>query len=287
MADTIEIAPRKDKAADVAKKITSDHVFEEIERRYKKEDGWIVMGEVTDPLTMRRADALALHTYQSRGLELNGFEVKVSRGDWLRELKDPSKSDVFAQFCHRWWLVTTEGVAKREEIPEPWGWVEVKPGEHRAWFIRKKAPRLVAREVTRMFFMTCLRGLEWRFQRPLTERIQAERQEAYEEGHDAAVRNMRITAPKDREAERLLNELKERVSAFERATGIVIQRRYEKIEHVGRAVEALMGMGQADHYLENQLESEIQRLQRGLEMVKSARSEIGKLVGHKGEEGAT
>ena len=32
------------------------------------------------------ADGLALSLWPSRGIELHGFEVKVSRSDWLREL---------------------------------------------------------------------------------------------------------------------------------------------------------------------------------------------------------
>jgi hypothetical protein len=40
-----------------------------------------------------RADAIARHLWPSQGLELIGFELKVSRSDWLREIKDPYKCE--------------------------------------------------------------------------------------------------------------------------------------------------------------------------------------------------
>jgi hypothetical protein len=79
----LEIAASKAdaRAADAARKLGAPQVLAEIERRYSKDEGWITMAELTDPGTMRRIDALALHTYQSRGLEMVGFEIKVSRSD--------------------------------------------------------------------------------------------------------------------------------------------------------------------------------------------------------------
>lgn len=52
---------------------------------------------------------------------LHGHEVKVSRGDWLRELRDPTKADTWRQYCDRWWLVAPAGVARPDELPTGWG----------------------------------------------------------------------------------------------------------------------------------------------------------------------
>lgn len=54
---------------------------------------------------VRYADAMALGLWPSRGLELTGFEIKVSRSDWLRELKEPQKADRIGRFCDRWYVV--------------------------------------------------------------------------------------------------------------------------------------------------------------------------------------
>lgn len=56
------------------------------------------------------------------GPMLHGHEVKVSRADWLTELRDPSKAEAFAQFCDFWWLVVSDrGIVKPGELPEGWG----------------------------------------------------------------------------------------------------------------------------------------------------------------------
>lgn len=56
------------------------------------------------------------------GPKLHGHEVKVSRPDWLTELKDPSKADAFAQYCDFWWLVVSDkDIVKPGELPEGWG----------------------------------------------------------------------------------------------------------------------------------------------------------------------
>ena len=39
----------------------------------------------------RWADALAVQLWESRGLSITGFEVKVSRSDWVKEMKHPEK----------------------------------------------------------------------------------------------------------------------------------------------------------------------------------------------------
>lgn len=72
----------------------------------------------------RTIDALALHLWKSRGHELHGFEVKVGRGDWRRELTDPAKADGWCEIVDRFWIVAPRGVVPVEEIPATWGLLE-------------------------------------------------------------------------------------------------------------------------------------------------------------------
>lgn len=72
----------------------------------------------------RYCDGLALGLWPSNGLELIGFEVKVSRGDWARELANPAKANEFFRFCDRWYVVAPEGIVKRDELPSQWGLLE-------------------------------------------------------------------------------------------------------------------------------------------------------------------
>lgn len=70
----------------------------------------------------RTADALAMNLWPSRGLELIGFEIKVSRGDWLKELRAPEKAEDMFAYCDRWYLVAgSRDLIKPGELPAPWG----------------------------------------------------------------------------------------------------------------------------------------------------------------------
>lgn len=103
----------------------------------------------------RTADAMAFGTWPSRGLLLHGFEVKVSRSDWLREKKQPEKSVELQRFCDHWWLVTTEGcVLDVGEIPVTWGWLE---WNGKKLVTKREAPRLEAQPIDRPMLAAILR----------------------------------------------------------------------------------------------------------------------------------
>jgi hypothetical protein len=57
----------------------------------------------------------------------HGHEVKVSRSDWLTELRDPSKAETFRRHMHFWWLVVSDKAIVRDDLPEGWG-LMVKSG---------------------------------------------------------------------------------------------------------------------------------------------------------------
>ena len=85
----------------------------------------------------RIADALVLDTWKpaydelteaerearswTEGVSLRGFEVKVSRSDWLTELADPTKAEAWAKYCHYFWLVVSERNIVRDDLPDGWG----------------------------------------------------------------------------------------------------------------------------------------------------------------------
>jgi len=74
-------------------------------------------------------------------LALHGHEVKVSRSDWLAELRDPTKADAIKRYMHHWWLVVPDAaIVKPGELPEGWGLLAPDAtGKLRA---KKSAPRL-------------------------------------------------------------------------------------------------------------------------------------------------
>jgi len=59
---------------------------------------------------------------RATGPKLHGHEVKVSRSDWLTELRDPDKAEAFRRYCDFWWLaVSDRAIVKPGELPEGWG----------------------------------------------------------------------------------------------------------------------------------------------------------------------
>lgn len=87
--------------------------------------GWALLEEVRESVghgSKRSADAIAMTTWESRGLELHGFELKASRADWLRELASPEKCEPITRFCDRWWIVASDAsIVLDGELPPAWG----------------------------------------------------------------------------------------------------------------------------------------------------------------------
>jgi hypothetical protein len=79
---------------------------------------------------VRTADGLALSLYPSRGIYLHGFEIKVSRGDWLSELRNPVKADEIGKHCNYWWIVApSTKIVPVEELPDTWGLLVERGGK--------------------------------------------------------------------------------------------------------------------------------------------------------------
>lgn len=89
---------------------------------------WALFFEVADGTgaSQRRwADAMAMNMWGSRGLALHGFEIKVSRSDWKRELANPAKAESIAGLCDFWTIVAPKGMIPIDELPPGWGLLEV------------------------------------------------------------------------------------------------------------------------------------------------------------------
>lgn len=120
---------------------------------------WAIFFEVADGTGMhkrRSADAVAINMWPSRGMAINGFEVKVDRSDWRRELADPAKAESIAQFCDFWWVAAPKGLIDPATLPATWGLTEVD--EKGALRIKVQAKERKSREVTRSFFTALCRS---------------------------------------------------------------------------------------------------------------------------------
>lgn len=91
-------------------------------------------------VVLRTADAMALDLWPSSGHLIHGFEVKVSRSDWLTELKDPEKAEAFRPYVDHWWLVVPDASIVRDDLPTGWGLLAI--GSDGVLRARRQAPRL-------------------------------------------------------------------------------------------------------------------------------------------------
>jgi hypothetical protein len=110
--------------------------------------------------TPRTADAIAMSIWPSRGLEIYGFEIKVSRADWLQELKNPKKAEGIGRFCDRWYVVVPKkDMVDLTEMPPAWGLLVLHGKTVRQV---KAAELLKAEQPDRLFVAAIMRRLkEW------------------------------------------------------------------------------------------------------------------------------
>lgn len=215
-------------------KVTAGDLVSLLRKRYEPQAGWLVFEQVSNgtgwKTQARYADALALQTYPSRGIEAEGFEVKVSRADLVAELRQPKKSEI-QKWCERWWLVLpNEDIAKDLVLPSTWGVLVVRRGR---LVPHIDAPRLDAEPWSPRFVAAVLRrfqdGLVPRRELDeLSQRIDTEVDKRLE--HEIASREPRAGA-----VESELRALQERVRKFERTSGVNIEHEWN-CEEVGSAV---------------------------------------------------
>lgn len=140
-------------------KWTADQVRAQLQDRYQQPE-YALLFEVrngTGSHGNRSADALAMDMYPSRGLAMHGFEIKVSRGDYLKELKDGSKAEAIAQYCDHWWLVAPGDVVK-DDLPIGWGWLKPTANGLR---VCSQAPKQETVPIPRSFLASMLRSANY------------------------------------------------------------------------------------------------------------------------------
>ena len=105
----------------------------------------MIFFEVGSPCRKRSVDILAINHYYDHD-SIIGFEVKVSRSDFLNELKAPDKAESIKKYCSHWYLVAnSESVVKGRggviDLPEDWGLI-IPTKKNDKLRVKKEAPRL-------------------------------------------------------------------------------------------------------------------------------------------------
>lgn len=191
----------------------------------------------------RRADAIAMGLWPSRGLHIHGFECKISRSDWLSEKKDPQKAEEGLRACDFIWLVVSDReIVKDGELPTGWGLL-VPRGKTLVTVQEPTKREPSIGNLERHFMAAMFRRAgdghmvpKAEVDRLVRERV-AEHEKIVEDRHAGVVKRTND----------FLQQLHGRVEAFERAAG-------QSLEH-------LMGIAPALGFLQaNGLETFLERL---------------------------
>lgn len=197
-------------------KVDAGAVMAALAKRYRAPEFALFeqVGNGTGFAANRWADAVAMSLWPSRGLDLYGFEIKVSRHDWIRELRRPDKAEDIASGCDFWHVVVpSPEIVELSELPAPWGLLHTTA---RGIFTLKPAERrLPAAQLDRPMLAAILR----RASEGMIPRssIAAELEAAEARGEAQAARRLDVSGDGAREA---LRQLRESVHAFEKASGV-------------------------------------------------------------------
>jgi hypothetical protein len=194
--------------------------------------------------SQRTIDALVMGLWPSRGLLLHGVEIKVSRGDWLRELRNPKKQETIFKRCDRFWLAVGDpDIVQPGELPETWGLLV--PHRGATLKIKKQAPELTPAPLDRAFLAAILRRADENMRDPETEaRVRLELQAEY----DANL--ARVKEAMELSHSGLVTGLKEKLlqaERFEEKAGIRFHA-YSRLDEVAELVRLTNRLGHA-HFM--------------------------------------
>lgn len=102
-------------------------IFEALRERYSNKRQWVFIEECpvgTGYQCKNFLDAFAISCFESEKNRRICFEVKVSRSDFLSEMKKPNKRRMGLIMSNEFYFVTPKAMLKIEEIPIECGLME-------------------------------------------------------------------------------------------------------------------------------------------------------------------
>lgn len=257
------MAKRKWKANDIIQLLRQRHSGHE----------WAFVEQVpngTGSAHNRTCDALAMSLWPSRGLHLHGFEVKVGRSDWLKEIQDVSKAAAFSVSCHYWWIAAPKEIVELSELPSDWGLIS--PTASGNLRVKKPAtycdtPATPSFSLLAGIFRACCK------QSPLEQQLAAARSEGYSAGREEERRYAKSRRSSDLDhATTQLEWLQRSIAEFEKNSGIKIDA-YNggKIGNIVAAIDRVGSVSRMADGFENtanRLESSVKEIRGAVEALR-------------------
>jgi hypothetical protein len=172
-------------------------------------------------------DAMVLGLWPSLQYSITGFEIKVSRSDWLNEIRNPNKSERFMRYCDFWYLlISNKSMVEPGELPPTWGMMAPANGRLK---VIVPALRLTAEPTSRALLMAiarramdCSLALD---DKEIDRRVAAK----------SLARQYEV-----KQSQEDYNKLYDAVKEFEEKSGLTIHRGWDHPKEVGEAVKMVL-----------------------------------------------
>lgn len=244
--------------------MTASDIIHALAARYKAPEYAFltdVRNSVGFSAKVRTADAMAMSLWPSRGIYMTGFEVKVSRADWKKELEQPEKAEELARFCKLWFIACPDKLIDKDEIPPGWGLIYFK--DDGGFRYVKPAPEHTAIEPTWMFFASLMRDVVegWVPSSVVDQRVAEATKERLgrkvdQEGYEL------------KEAKLEVEKMRVNIAAFEQASGIKMDRYSDYFNReIGVAVAAFRRWNGVPHEELKQIAERVNRLSHEINTV--------------------
>lgn len=212
------------------------HNLEAMVRKRHEGPAWIVfeqLANATGASCSRHVDMAALSMWTSHGaFAFHVYELKRSRGDLQKELKDPRKADAIGQYADYFWLVVDDvKIIDGIVLPENFG---VLAPKNQVLRVVTKAPKLTPKPMTRGFVAAMIRNVT-------TQYVPRAQHQELRDGLDAKVREGVERAKlynREDAGSFELDALKKAVALFEEKSGVQINR--YNAANIGDAVRIVL-----------------------------------------------
>ena len=254
-----------DEDLDADAKLRAHDLFTRLQGTFS-EPGYITLEEVRDATgfdSNRSADAMAISLYRSRGKALWGFEFKVSRSDWLHELKQPEKAESILRYCNYWALVVPDkNIVKTGELPETWGLYVAQKNRLKCVV---PCPKLDPLPLSVTMLTALAYAIDQKHKRSNKADLDKARNEGYQQG---------LKSTSHQWYEDQYNKQKDIIETFQKSSGIDIRYGHKDVGQLGEIVRAIVG---GEKNLENilrELRYSLRSLDRMKEQLEAQATEI-------------
>lgn len=222
-------------------------------------------------------DALYVGFTSTSGRILVGHELKVSRADWLNELKQPGKSDPWADQCHEWWLVVSDcAIVQAGELPAGWGLMCPGRSKTRMSVVTKPDRKPASHRPS----WTAVRSIMARQDTLRAQAIAAARRKATDEANAELAKRVeqQVKFQENQRGNHDYETVKQRLKALEDALGLPVEYDFDRSYGAGVSLADLRKLAEAARLYGN-LEAAVAALTRNYE-VSSLRRSVDRVDQH-------